>query len=159
MLPIMLSCIEVLLEHNFACREPLLEAVKQLSKEDFTRDLGVGRNSIHDILIHLVNTEIYWIDHVLRGITTEQIFSKSYADAESIWKAWKSVETTTREFLRDQNERGLQHVKSVTWGDVTVSFTVAKALLHLATHETHHRGLMVGLLRQLGYKAPDVNMM
>ena len=159
MLPIMLSCIEVLLEHNFACREPLLEAVKQLSKEEFTRDLGVGRNSIRDILIHLVNTEIYWIDHVLGGITTELIFSKDYADAESIWEAWKSVETTTREFLRDQNEGGLQHVKSVTWGDETVSFTVAKALLHLATHETHHRGLMVGLLRQLGYKAPDVNMM
>ncbi|MHA1587294.1 MAG: DinB family protein [Candidatus Thorarchaeota archaeon] len=155
----MLSCIEVLFEHNFACREPLLEAVKQISKEDFTRDLGVGRNSIRDILVHLVNTEIHWIDHVLRGITTEQIFAKDYADAESIREAWKSVETTTREFLRDQNERGLQHVKSVTWGDVTVSFTVAKALLHLATHETHHRGLMVGLLRQLGYKAPDVNMM
>ncbi|MHA1484083.1 MAG: DinB family protein [Candidatus Thorarchaeota archaeon] len=155
----MLSCIEVLFEHNFACREPLLEAVKQISKEEFTRDLGVGRNSIRDILVHLVNTEIYWIDHDLRGITTEQIFAKDYADAESIREAWKSVETTTREFLRDQNERGLQHVKSVTWGDVTVSFTVAKALLHLATHETHHRGLMVGLLRQLGYKAPDVNMM
>ena len=159
MLPIMLSCIEVLLEHNFACREPLLEAVKHLSKEDFTRNLGVGRNSIHDILIHLVNTEIYWIGHVLRGITTEYVISKDDTDAESIWEAWKSVETTTREFLRDQNERGLQHVKNVTWGDVIVSFTVAKALLHLATHETHHRGLLVGLLRQLGYKAPDVNMM
>ncbi len=155
----MLSCIEILLEHNFACREPLLEAVKQISQEEFTKDLGVGRNSIRNILVHLVNTEIYWIDHVLRGITTEQISSKDYADVESIREAWKSVETTTREFLRDQNERGLQHVKSVTWGDVTVSFTVAKALLHLATHETHHRGLMVGLLRQLGYKAPDVNMM
>ena len=155
----MLSCIEMLLEHNFACREPLLEAVKRLSKEDFTRDLGVGRNSIRNILIHLVNTETYWIDHVLRGITTEHIFSKDYADADSIREAWKSVEMTTREFLRNQNERGLQHVKSVTWSDVTVSFTVAKALLHLATHETHHRGLMVGLLRQLGYKAPDVNMM
>ncbi len=159
MLPIMLSCIEVLFEHNFACREPLLKAVKQLSEEEFTRDLGVGRNSIRDILIHLVNTEIYWIDHVLREINTEQIVSEDYADVESIWEAWKSVETRTREFLRDQNERGLQHVKSVTWGDVTVSFTVAKALLHLATHETHHRGLIVGLLRQLGYKAPDVNMM
>lgn len=159
MLPIMLSCIETLLEHNFACREPLLEAVKQLSPEEFTKDLGVGRNSIHEILIHLVNTEIYWIDRVLGGIATEQIVSKDYANAESIQEIWKSVEATTREFLRDQNERGLQHVRSVTWGDVTVSFTVAKALVHLATHETHHRGLVVGLLRQMGYNAPDVNMM
>ena len=159
MLPIMLSCIETLLEHNFACREPLLEAVKQLSPEEFTKDLGVGRNSIHEILIHLVNTEIYWIDHVLRGTATEQLLSKDYADIKSIREAWKSVETATREFLRDQNERELQYVRSVTWGDVTVSFTVAKALVHFATHETHHRGLVVGLLRQMGYNAPDVNMM
>ena len=155
----MLSCIEILLEHNFACREPLLEAVKQISQEEFTKDLGVGRNSIRNILVHLVNTEIYWIDHVLRGIATEQIFSKDYTDAESIREAWRSVETVTREFLRDQNESGLQHIKSVTWGDVTVNFTVAMALVHLATHETHHRGLVIGLLRQLGYNTPDVNMM
>ncbi|MHA1957884.1 MAG: DinB family protein [Candidatus Thorarchaeota archaeon] len=50
-------------------------------------------------------------------------------------------------------------MKSVVWGDRTVSFTVAKALVHMATHETHHRGLVIGLIRQLGYEPPDVDML
>jgi uncharacterized damage-inducible protein DinB len=40
-----------------------------------------------------------------------------------------------------------------------MSFTVGKALIHMATHETHHRGLIVGLIRQMGLEPPDVNML
>ncbi|MHA2286802.1 MAG: DinB family protein [Candidatus Thorarchaeota archaeon] len=29
----------------------------------------------------------------------------------------------------------------------------------MATHETHHRGLVIGLIRQLGYEPPDVDML
>ncbi|NHI83307.1 MAG: hypothetical protein EAX81_03275 [Candidatus Thorarchaeota archaeon] len=44
-------------------------------------------------------------------------------------------------------------------GNQTVSFTVKKVLVHLATDEIHHHGLIVGLIRQLGYEPPDVNML
>jgi uncharacterized damage-inducible protein DinB len=57
------------------------------------------------------------------------------------------------------NENQLQYVRSVTWGDQTVSFTIGKALIHIANHETHHRGVLAGLIRQQGIEPPDFDML
>jgi uncharacterized damage-inducible protein DinB len=47
----MMSCIEMLFEHNFAVREPILDSVKQLSSEDFTKNHGVGWGIRRQLLI------------------------------------------------------------------------------------------------------------
>jgi uncharacterized damage-inducible protein DinB len=122
------------------------------------RDLGIGRGSIRDILVHLVNTEIYWTDNILREKSKNWFRPEEFSTAEEIRRVWKNVEFSTRELFENQNEETLQHVKSVRWDDKTVSFTVAKVFMHITTHETHHRGLIVGLIRQLGYNPPDTNM-
>lgn len=122
------------------------------------KDLGVGRRSLRNILIHLVETEIYWVS-VLRGTEFEQLNHEEFTTPDSIRALWCGVETETSEFLENLNDEQLHHVKTVTWGENTINFTVRKALLHLVTHETHHRGLIIGLIRQLGFEPPDVNML
>ncbi len=146
----------MLFEHNYASREPLLNSLKQLNIDDFTRTLG--NTSIRNILVHLMNTEIYWIS-MLSNLDTESLNPEEFREVDSIAKTWRKIERETREFVGEQTEVSLQYVKSVTWGETTVSFTVAKALVHLATHETHHRGFVIGLLRQMGYEPPDMNML
>ncbi len=153
-----MACIESLLDHTFACREPLLNVIGKLTKDELLRDLRVGRSSIRDILVHLVNTEIYWTDNILREKNTNWFRPEEFSSVDDIRKVWKDVELSTRELFESQNEETLQHVKSIRWDDRTVSFTAAKVFMHMATHETHHRGLVVGLLRQLGYSPPDTNM-
>jgi uncharacterized damage-inducible protein DinB len=151
-------CVETLLEHNFICREPLLEVCENLSDEEFTRDWGVGRGSIRSILLHLVNTERYWVG-ILKGEEEAFLTMEDCPDLDAISKEWKKAERNTRELVGDFTDANLSHVESVTWGEENISFTVAKALIHMATHEIHHRGLLVGLLRQLGYNPPNVNML
>lgn len=155
----MIGCIEALLEHNFACREPLLDAIGKLSHSELVSNQEVGRASIRNILVHIIETEMYWMDTVV-GCNPEQdrLRREGFEDIDSIKKKWKEAEVITREMIKDQNEDTLQHVKSVRWGERTVSFTVAKVFIHMATHEVHHRGLIIGLLRKLGYEPPDVNM-
>ena len=40
-----------------------------------------------------------------------------------------------------------------------MSFMIGKALTHMATHEIHLRGLLIGLNMQFGLEPPDVNML
>ena len=155
---VMMACIELLLDHNVSSRQPILDAVGNLSSEEFTKDLGVGIGSIRGILVHMINAEDYWIS-LLRNVDTRELNPKNYNDINSIAGIWAEIESATREFLESQTERTLQGVRNVNWGDVTVHFTVAKALIHIATHETHHRGLIIGLIRQLGYEPPCVDML
>ncbi len=154
----MIPTLEILLDHNFTCRKPLLESLKKLDNGDFTRNLGIGDTSFRNILVHLMNTEIYWIS-LLSDMETEKLDPKEFKDIKSIARTWQKIERETREFMSNQTEVSLQYVKSVDWEKGTVSFTVAKALIHMATHETHHRGFIIGLLRQIGYEPPDVNML
>jgi uncharacterized damage-inducible protein DinB len=151
----MIPCIEMLIEHNNTCREPLLDSLKKLNNDDFTQVLG--SSSIRDILVHLMNAEIYWIS-VLSGLESETLNPEEFTEVELISKTWRKIERETREFVSEQTDVSLQYVKTVTWDDTTVSFTVAKALIHMATHEVHHRGFIIGLLLQMGYEPPDVNM-
>jgi uncharacterized damage-inducible protein DinB len=155
----MMSCLEALLEHNIACRPPMLKAIGQLTPGEFVQDLGVGRGSFRDILVHLLDTERYWTDHIIRGLAEDMFSSTEFQDVDAVEGIWSSISKSTMDLFWEQNEETLQYVKSVIWNDRTVSFTVGKVFMHLATHEIHHRGLLVGLLRQLGYEPPDVNML
>ena len=154
----MRTCIEMLINHNKNCREPILQTFEQLSEEDLTKDLGVGRRSIRNILVHLMNSEKYWIS-VLSNEEFKRIDHNNFKDIPSIRGAWCEVEDRTDDFLRNLKEENLLHVRNVSLKVGTESFTIAKALIHMATHETHHRGLLVGLARQLGLEPPNVNML
>jgi uncharacterized damage-inducible protein DinB len=147
----MMACIEMLLGHNRACRRPILDAVKNLTRQE----LGVGNGSIRDILIHMVNVEDYWTS-LLRGTDVRKFNPKDFDKVDSVAKIWLEVEAATKEFLEYQTEKSLQVVRNVKWNEIMVYFTVVKALIHMATHEIHHRGLIICLIGQLVYNPPNV---
>ncbi|TFG32464.1 DUF664 domain-containing protein [Candidatus Thorarchaeota archaeon] len=153
----MMSCIEILFEHNLTCRESLLDTLEQVNTEEFVRDRGVGKSSIRNILVHLVNTERGWISFLDNRESTD-IEPESRDRVQSIREIWSRVHEGTREFMDKVREDQLLHVKSVKWGNQTVSFTIGKVLMHVATHETHHRGVLTGLIRQQGIDPPGFDM-
>lgn len=148
----------MLIDHNVACREPLLETLEKLSPERFTEDIGTGRKSIRNIVVHLMDTEMYWIS-LLKGMKEERFNPIDFNDVQSIRERWCEIESKTLEYIENLPEEHLHYVRNVVWGERTVSFTIGKALIHMATHETHHRGLLVGLIRQSGLQPPNVNML
>ncbi|MFW9805185.1 MAG: DinB family protein [Candidatus Thorarchaeota archaeon] len=154
----MMSCIEMLFDHNLACREPLLQTLEQMEPEDLVRDQKVGRGSIRNIIVHLMNSERYWMS-VLNDSEFHQIAPESLDSIQAIRNIWSKIHEETNEFMKRLQEDQLHHVKSVTWGEQMVSFTVGKALIHIANHETHHRGLLSGLIRQQGLTPPDFDML
>lgn len=91
-----------------------MESLKKLDNDDFTRNLGIGDTSFRNILVHLMNTEIYWIS-LLSDMETEKLNPGEFKDVKSIVKTWKKIERETREFVSNQTEVSLQYVKSVDW--------------------------------------------
>jgi uncharacterized damage-inducible protein DinB len=154
----MLTIIEMLINHNSVCRDPLLQTLEQLDSEELLKPTGAGKGSVRDILVHIMNAEKFWISF-LKESEYEMSEPDGFSDISSIRNEWSKVAAETEEFIRNLPEASLQHVRSIRSGDRTISFTVAKALLHVTTHETHHRGFLIGLIRQKGLEPPDVNML
>ncbi|MFX1484190.1 MAG: DinB family protein [Promethearchaeota archaeon] len=156
--PSMMSCIEMLFDHNLACREPLLQTLEMLKPEELVEDLRVGKGSIRNILVHIMNAERYWIS-VLENGEFKATDPDSIESIQSLREAWLRVHERTKEYMDNLKADELHHVKSVSWRGQTVSFTVGKALVHIANHETHHRGLLSGLIRIKGLDPPDFDML
>jgi uncharacterized damage-inducible protein DinB len=147
----------MLFDHNLTCRESLLDTQEQVNTEELVRDRGVGKGSMRNILVHLVNTEKSWISF-LDNRKSSDIEPESLDSVQSIREIWSRVHDKTEEFMDRLREDQLLHVKSVKWRNQTVSFTVGKVLMHVATHETHHRGVLTGLIRQQGLNPPSFDM-
>ncbi len=148
----------MLLEHNFSVRQPLLDALRKLDNDDFTRDLGGGKGSIRNILVHLMNTDIHWIN-IIGDEDIPSLEHDQFRTVNNVERSWKRIELEMREILSNQTDASLQYVRTIRQDSDTISFTIARAFLHMATHEAHHRGFVVGLLRQMGYDPPNVNML
>jgi len=154
----MMTCIKMLFDHNLACRDPLLQTLEQLKPEELAENLKVGKGSIRNIIVHIMNAEKYWIS-VLEHSEFEAIEPNSIDSIQSIRETWSKVHERTKEFMDNLKAEELHHVRSVSWKEETVSFTVGKALIHIANHETHHRGLLSGLIRQKGLDPPDFDLL
>jgi uncharacterized damage-inducible protein DinB/D-arabinose 5-phosphate isomerase GutQ len=149
----MLSIIEMLINHNSVCRDPLFQTLEQLGSEEFLKPTGAGKGSVRDILVHIMNAEKFWIAF-LKELEYKMSEPERFLDIRGIKNEWSKVSAETEEFIRNLPENHLQHVRNIRSGDRTISFTVAKALLHVTTHETHHRGFLIGLIRQKGLEPP-----
>lgn len=147
----------MLFDHNLACRESLLNTLEQVNTEEFLRDRGVGKGSMRNILAHLINTEKGWISF-LDNRESIDIEPESLDSVQSIRETWSRVHEETKELMDRLGEDQLLHVKSVKWENQTVSFSVGKVLMHVVIHETHHRGVLTGLIRQQGINPPGFDM-
>ena len=148
----------MLTNHNQVCRDPLLQTLEKFDSGEFMKPTGAGKGSVRDILVHIMNAEKFWIAF-LKSSEYEMSEPEDFQDVQSIRDVWSIVSTDTEEFIKNLPEDQLNHVRSIRSGNQTISFTVAKALLHMTTHEVHHRGFLVGLLRQKGLEPPDVNLL
>ena len=88
--------------------------MSDLSETEFTKDFGVGWGSIHNILVHLLKTEKYWIS-ILKDDEFEGLQYQDFDDVRKIQEKWMVLEKQTREFLRRQNEKSLFRLISVEW--------------------------------------------
>jgi len=110
----MIDCIRLLFEHNTKCRKPLLSAIERnLSEDDFTRNLGVGHSSIRNILVHLMNSESYWIDQVLKKEIGKVYDPNEVSNVADVRNLFEERKEKTEKYLSNLIENDLLNVETV----------------------------------------------
>jgi uncharacterized damage-inducible protein DinB len=171
---ISVGVIRQLYDYNCWARGRQLEACRALTPEQFTRSFGSGWSSIRDVLAHLVDTEAYYL-HRWRGHSREQIvatmgFSRSVERAR-LWPAqfptlsrverhWQNLECEVRNYFEKLEQNDLSEtVTYIDSGGRHWPYPLWQLILHLANHQTYHRGQVSALLRQLGVVPPATDLL
>ncbi len=155
-----LTTLRELYEYNYWARDRQLEACAAVPSEQFLRPLGSSFSSLRDTLSHLVGAEWVWLERWQGRSPRKPPSAEELLTLVAIGERWRSVEQSLRKHLDGLSEESLgqpltyTNLKGETW-----TYPLWQTLLHLANHQTYHRGQVTTLLRQLGAKPAPVDFL
>ncbi len=157
---ISINAIAELFNHYYWTRDRQLQICATLTNEQFLKPMGSSFSSLRDTLMHMVAVESLWLQR-WRGESPQYQFEpEKYPNVVSVKEYWQSIEKETRAFLASLNgpviEKTIVCVSSrgQTWNQPLWRF-----MLHLIIHQSHHRGQVTTMLRQMGVQPARVDFM
>jgi uncharacterized damage-inducible protein DinB len=143
--------LRTLYEYSYWADGKLLDAISQLTPEQFTRSVAGSYGSIRNTLVHMLSAEWVWLDRCGGPPRGPALVAADYPTLESLMDRRRQVSAYVREFLSNVNDEDLARVVDFSFGDARYAMTMGELMHHAAIHGVHHRGQVALLLRSLGY--------
>jgi uncharacterized damage-inducible protein DinB len=143
--------LTTMIEFHYWARDRVLDAVAQLTPEQYTRDLGGSFRSIRDTLVHLLSADSNWLKRWRGTSPTTMLDPAEYPDVAAVRTAWTAQEAQIRAFLTSMDDESVMReidYKTLDGRPFTSPFW--EMLHHVVNHGTYHRGQVQTMLRQLG---------
>jgi len=117
--------------------------------------MGNSFSSVRDTLAHLVAAEWVWLERWKGHSPTKEeakaFASETFPTLAVVEQRWRENERGVRDFLaRLTPEALVQPLHYTNIAGERWSYPLWQTLLHVANHQTYHRGQVTTLLRQLG---------
>ena len=88
----------------------MLDAVEQLSQDQFTLELGGSFGSVRNTVVHTLSAECVWLARWKGENPPGMLAPDAYPDLASVRRAWTDNETRLRQLFEPLDEAGLQKV-------------------------------------------------
>ena len=136
----------------------LLEAAGTLSVEDFGRDLGSSFPSVRATLAHLLSADWIWLER-WRGTSPTAGPDWDAGTHAVLAVRWTELERAQKAFLDALDDADLDRdVSYRALNGAPHRNPLGELCRHLVNHGTYHRGQVATLLRQLGVKPPQTDL-
>jgi uncharacterized damage-inducible protein DinB len=135
-----------------------LESVASLKPEEYSRDLNTSFGSIHGTMVHILSADRVWLSR-WRGMSSSPMKAEDVPTIEVLKKQWDSHSLELNNFLRTLREDQLSAPLSYTDFKNNVNAQIlAQQMQHKVNHSTYHRGQIASMLRQLGAKPINTDL-
>ena len=144
--------------HHWATSR-VLDQTTTVPSEQLLRDLGGSFHSIYDTLAHLFQADSIWLDR-LEGRPTGVL--ADYAAPGCTFElrgAWLGVLDKMMFWAGTQSEADWSREMSYkTLAGIPYKTPLWQMVLHIVNHGSHHRGQITNMLRQLGLKPANLDL-
>lgn len=152
-------------EYSAWATRRVLDACSGLTDEERKRDLGHSHASVLSTLQHIYEGDWFWsrcmrTNHMppLAEIGPEE--NPPEPRFENLLQVWPEVWDSTLLWLDSVEERDLASlIASQLPSGQHVAFTPWQLSRHCVNHSTLHRGQIIGMLRTLGRRPPNLDLM
>ncbi len=150
--------IQPLVAFNRWANQQFFDALRQLSGEQYVRDLHSSHGGIHGTLAHLIGVEKAWLCRWLRQPNTAAAEVQKITSLAELRAYWENLCAAMRQFVATLDDHKLQ--ETLTTQTLSGTFTTPywQMVQHVVDHSSYHRGQIVTMLRQLGVQPPSTGL-
>jgi uncharacterized damage-inducible protein DinB len=136
----------------------MLDAAGALAHADFARELVSSFPSVRDTLAHTLSADWIWLER-WKGTSPTGWPGWDTSTHAALAALWVELEGEQRTFLEGLGEADLERVIAYrAMNGVPYANPLGELLRHVVNHGTYHRGQVATLLRQLGVKPPQTDL-
>jgi len=153
-----------LYEYLAKAREKLLNWVRPLTLEQYTKEFPLGLKTLRNTLVEIPQAEWLYVQRLRGGdvpLWDERPFARFYkTDFAPLDRAWREQAEETRGTLHEISDwaRAVEYeARSSDEPPVRIRTTTGGIASQLLFHEVHHRAQAMAMLRQLGVAAQDLD--
>lgn len=127
-----------------------------LSLEQLHKKQGHSWDSVQSVLLHMLSSETVWLRRWTGESPKAHLDPGDFPTLALIKQKWDETERDMRRFIGRQTEASLE--TEVTYSNFTgQTFHVPlwQMLMHVANHETHHRGELASMFALMNVPHPE----
>ena len=147
---------ENLYEYSFWANHRYFAVAEGLSEEQLHRMQGQSWGNVQAVLVHMLSSEWVWLQRWHSVSPKGHLDQADFPTLASVKERWSKQESELRAYISSQSEGGLQSM--ITYSNFKgETFTVPlwQMLMHLANHETHHRGELAAMFALMDVPHPE----
>jgi len=136
-----------------------LDSVAALSEEQFKRDLKSSHGGIHGTLVHMCGADWVWLERWKGNSPNALLSNDQLPTLEALKERWKLYRTEVSILLSALDDARLQ--APLAYKDLKgnqYSQPLHQLMIHKVVHASYHRGQVVTMLRQLGTKPVNTDL-
>ena len=144
-------------KYNAWANTRLYRAARELSDEQYRRDVGAYFKSLHGTLNHLLTADRIWMWRLTgTGVVPTRLDTILFDDLAALTDARRAEDDRLVSFAEKLTEAQIEApIEYRTLDGRAEQRKLREALAHLFNHQTHHRGQAHAILTILGVKEPE----
>ena len=147
-----------LLHYHFDLIRRLMAAAANLAESDYYANPGYSHGSVHELLFHLLATDLRWRSGLETGQRMPGVAKQDYPDLASVQALYEAEKAAWLAYIAGLSEADLagDAVLTSTGGQVA-SIPRWRILLHLGLHGMQHSAELAELLTQKGQSPGNID--
>jgi uncharacterized damage-inducible protein DinB len=143
-------------DYNYWANKRYFAVAEDLTDEQLHKTQGHSWGDVHGVLVHMLSSEWVWLQRWHGTSPKGHLNKDDFPTLTALKERWDKVEAEMRGFIETQTEESLQSV--IAYGNFSgEAFRVLlwQMLMHVANHETHHRGELAAMFALMNVPHPE----
>jgi uncharacterized damage-inducible protein DinB len=127
-----------------------------LTDEQLHRMQGHSWGDVHALLVHMLSSEWVWLQRWNGSSPKGHLNKDDFPTLDALRVRWTEQEAEMRAFIRAQTDESLEAVITyANFSGETFHVPMWQMLMHVANHETHHRGELAAMFALMDVPHPE----